>query len=203
MKTTIATILSAIILSSPLTVMAFTGQQITDNNPAILPGNPFYFIKSWAQDFQNIFISNPVRKVMFSSYVLDQKGAEIAIAMDKEDANISNSTILEYSEKAKNFRAKISELTPEIIEKNLGLVFESSDQLIDYLLERVIVHLKLHLEIFEVNGPSEAVTSLEIALRQNIAKLASLDPTPTLEERILLISKAQDSNFALQFIGQK
>lgn len=202
MKNITIAFLSAIIVSSPLTAMAFTSQQITENNPAILPDNPFYFIKSWTQEFQDIFISNPVKKAMFHSHLLDQKGAEIAISMELEDGSVSEEIILDYASKASNFSAKINELTQTNVAENVGLVFETSDQLIDYLLERTIVHLELHLEIFKLNKGNESLTASEIDLKQNIARLVQLDTEPSLEERIILISKSQNSDFALQFLNE-
>ena len=198
MKKTIATILSAVFLLSPLSAMAFTSQQITANNPAVLPENPFYVFKSWTREIQNFFISNPVKKLMFNVHVLGQKGAEVAISLELS-SGISETALNNYAATSIALAEKISNLTPAVIEENISLVFETSDQLIDYLLERLIVHIELHQKILKASD-NEQIKLAKEALIQSIGKLGALDLDPNLSERIQMIARSQGSDFALQFI---
>ncbi|MDP3880568.1 MAG: hypothetical protein Q8Q32_00070 [bacterium] len=198
----VAAIISILILTSlfviPNSAFAFTNQQITKNNPAVLPENPFYVFKSWTRDIQNFFISNPIKKLMFNAHVLDQKGAEIAIALDLS-SKISDTTLQNYSATSLALADKISKLSPEILQANISLVFDTSDQLIDYLLGRLIIHIQLQDKILE-SVDSDKIRQARTALVGAISDLAELDLDPSLSERIQMIARSQGNDFALQFI---
>lgn len=52
-------------------------ENFSEDQPGILPGNPFYFLKEWGRDFRLLIIKDPAKKFEICLTVINEKAAEI------------------------------------------------------------------------------------------------------------------------------
>ena len=75
-------------------------ENLTIEEPGILPGNPFYFLKEWRRSFQSMFTKNPTKKIELTIEILNNKAAEIKKLEEIAPQNIEalKKAILSYWE---------------------------------------------------------------------------------------------------------
>ena len=196
MKNLLSVAILLTILIAPVSQAAISSEQITETNPAILPSNPLYFLKGWGEGFQRFFIKNPVKEAMFDLRVLNQKGAEIALS--SELSTDSDQDLNEYLEAATTFVASLSVVTSDDLDTHAAKVFESREQLLDFWLERTVLHIRLH-DQFQPEEADPALTASQLQLEGAIETLRTLIGEG-FEDSLRLVASAQDSDFALRYL---
>ncbi|MFA5386200.1 MAG: DUF5667 domain-containing protein [Candidatus Paceibacterota bacterium] len=103
-STATTTATSTIATSTATTTVTSTEEiQLEDlsiEEPGILPGNPFYFFKEWRRGFQSLFTKNPAKKIELTIEVLNNKAAEIKKLEEIAPQNVEalKKAILSYQE---------------------------------------------------------------------------------------------------------
>lgn len=103
-STATTTVTSTIATSTVTTTVTSTEEiQLEDlsiEEPGILPGNPFYFFKEWRRSFQSLFTKNPTKKIELTIEILNNKAAEIKKLEEIAPQNVEElkKAILSYRE---------------------------------------------------------------------------------------------------------
>ncbi|HEY4499516.1 MAG TPA: Kazal-type serine protease inhibitor domain-containing protein [Candidatus Paceibacterota bacterium] len=119
-----------------------TSQELGVDNPGILPGNPFYFLKEWSRGVRRVFTFDPVARVEYELRIANQKAAEAKKIEEvkPEDTEAIMGALQNYQEAQERLKDRLEALeeksqNPEI------------DNLLNKVTDRSVQHQKVFDEI--------------------------------------------------------
>lgn len=115
-----------------------TTEEIAVEDPGLLPGNPFYFLKEWGRGVQRFFISDPIKQVEFELKITTEKGKEL-----EKVAELNRQEAIEKA--FKNYEKAMSEL-----QEKLGTLESfSNNPGVNELLQKIAENTERHEELFQ------------------------------------------------------
>lgn len=189
MKKTIIAIVGVLSILSNVAVVSaaeLSVQSLSGRESAILPGNPFYFLKSWAGSMRGMFADSKAQKLVIETNRVNRKASEIFQAEVASGKQVTEQVRNDYAAMFESWANSIALLSPEdqINAKNIG--YESKDQFFAYLLGRVAIHYRFASEKdIEINE--------EVAY-QALVRLEELMGTEPYAEEVELIKSTHESD---------
>lgn len=119
-----------------------TSQELGVDNPGILPGNPFYFLKEWSRGVRRVFTFGSVAQAEYELRIANQKAAEAKKIEEvtPEDTEAIKGALQNYQESQERLKDRLEEL--ETASQNPEI-----DKLLDEVADRSIQHQKVFDEI--------------------------------------------------------
>ncbi len=154
------------------------------SEPKLLPDNPFYFLKNWAREIQEVLTFNPIRKAELRMKFANEKLIEIKKIVQKtqdpEKIKKATENYQQEVEKIKNQVEKIKEKAKEN---------PQVESFLDKFLHQQTLHQKL-LQKLETQVPPEAFEKIEEAREEHLERFK--DVMLKLEDRKEKITEKLD-----------
>lgn len=112
-----------------------TFEDLETNEPAILQGNPFYFLKSWGRGIKGIFTKDLVETILHEQENLSEKAAELKKLEElaSENRNVLNKALCSYQKVLGSFTEALKDLNKD----------DLNSQELNQIIDQLIVHLRL------------------------------------------------------------
>ncbi|MEZ4156357.1 MAG: hypothetical protein R3B52_00050 [Candidatus Paceibacterota bacterium] len=186
-KTIIAAVGVLSILSSVPVVGAaeLSVQSLSGRESAILPGNPFYFLKSWAGSMRGIFADTKEQKLVIETNRVNKKASEIFQAEVASGRQVSEQVRIDYATLFNNWANSIALLSADdqINAKSIG--YESKEAFFAYLLGRVATHYRF--------ADEKGIEINQELVNQALTRLEELMGTETFASEVELIKSTHES----------
>ncbi|MBM4401778.1 MAG: hypothetical protein FJ044_00845 [Candidatus Cloacimonetes bacterium] len=132
-----------------------TGQANDLPDPGMLPGNPFYFLKSWSEDIGTFFTFGDVAKAERFLNLSEKRLAEANALANKGKSEIAEKAIGRYQEQLSRALAKAEEA------KAKGL---DTDEVLAKVSEATLKHQAVLADVYE-RVPEQAKPAIERAMQ--------------------------------------
>ena len=132
------------------------------DEPRILPGSPFYFLKDWGRKIQFLVTFNPVDKIKLKQKFADQKLIELKkLVEQKKSREIIKKSIESYQNEVESIRVT-SEKIKDKAKDNKEL-----ENFLDKFTRQQILHQKL-LKKLENQVPPEALEKIRTTRERHL-----------------------------------
>ncbi|MDD5711002.1 MAG: DUF5667 domain-containing protein [Candidatus Colwellbacteria bacterium] len=113
-------------------------EEVANEDPGLLPGNPFYFLKEWGRGVQRFFISDPIKQVEFELKITTEKGEELEKVAELNRQEAIEKAFKNYEKAMTALQEKLGEL--EGLSNNPGA---------NELLQKIAENTERHEELFQ------------------------------------------------------
>jgi hypothetical protein len=145
-----------------------SAQDLGISEPKVLPDNPFYFLKNWAREIQNIFTFNPLKKAELRLKFANEKLMETKKMVEKTK---DPEKIKKAAENYQQEEEKINEQVEKIKEK--AAENPQIESFLDKFIHQQTLHEKL-LEKLETQVPSQAFEKIKEAREAHLERFQSV-----------------------------
>ena len=163
---------SAAELSKSLNVAAIGISDQGEENPGILPTNPFYFVKEWGRALKQIITFDPVKKAQLDLNVATEKAAELkqVVSLDPTNSNVLDKALDNYESGVDQLKDKL-EGTDVNIETDSKFINNVASQALKY--QELLEELKV-----SQTGAEDKIESVQDNVDDLMFKLALKDTIP-------------------------
>lgn len=121
--------------SGAFAISEVTFEDLETVEPAILEGNPFYFLKSWGRGIKGLFTKDSVEELLNEQSNLSEKAAELKKLEEliSDNRDVLNKALESYQEVLSDFTEALKD-----IEKD-----DLKSQELNQVIDQLIVHLRL------------------------------------------------------------
>lgn len=202
MKTTATKMAIAITITASffcLSATALGAEKITvrdfsKDNPAILPHNPFYFLKDWGREVRRFFITNPIESAITTLYEANQKAAELSLTTKWASESARPKALTEYYAGLKGFTGSLMKLTRDDVAQGYGEM--GGDEFLNYVSERLVMHLRFIWQMEETSPGEDQEKILETAESEVMQMLSfigqKLDTAEAFSDRLKMLARSSN-----------
>jgi hypothetical protein len=145
-----------------------SAQDLGISEPKVLPDNPFYFLKNWGREIQNILTSDPIRKAELRMKFANEKLIEAKkMIEEKKDPEIIKKATENYQDEIEKIKEQTDKFK-EKAEKNPRV-----ESFLDKFIHQQTLHEKL-LEKLETQAPSQAFEKIKEARKAHLERFQTV-----------------------------
>jgi len=135
--------------------------------PALLPGNPFYFLKNWGHWIRSIFVFNRVKKADLMQKYTSEKLLEARRLLEKKNKNPQL-----IDEVINNYNKSLSRLQ-SYVDKIENSSSSQADNFMDKFFHQQMLHQKI-LDKLETKVPTTTFQKIEEARKRHLEMFKSI-----------------------------